>query len=65
MDKIGSIEHERVIIVIDQKMLEKVDALKRHWGLRSRSAIINTLLTEIFTDQEEAETKNAAKVPNH
>lgn len=67
-------ERKRFSLGLSSELIDKIDALKSEWGLRSRGAIVERLLQELFgaellddSDHDPAEepTAHPSKQPHH
>ena len=49
----------RISANLPQKLIDGVDQLKIEWGLRSRGAVIERLLDDVFSDINESDTTSS------
>ena len=65
MAKPADPNRRRFSLELPVDLLDKIDALRAEWGIRSRGDILERLLLEIFPNSEEAETSVLAVDGNH
>ena len=54
------VETKRISIDLPLHIVERINELKREWGHRSRGAVIERLLQEIFSEHPENMMKSMA-----
>ena len=65
MAKPADPNRRRFSLELPVDLLDKIDALRAEWGIRSRGDILERLLQEIFPNTEEAETSVLADAGNN
>ena len=65
MAKPADTNRRRFSLELPVDLLDKIDALRAEWGIRSRGDILERLLQEIFPNSEEAETSVLAYGSDH
>ncbi|MDP4707063.1 MAG: ribbon-helix-helix protein, CopG family, partial [Cyanobium sp. MAG_237] len=65
MAKPADPNRRRFSLELPVDLLDKIDALRAEWGIRSRGDILERLLQEIFPNSEEADTSVLAYGSDH